>query len=179
MIKVQEGIYRYDGELNSSKTPLVIVHPWYGENVGGNQFKIFGTDFSIKEILNQTKSHYLQNLENLLRDSADRNIFLFEEEKNLEINSENIIKIREDGKGFYIIPTKWGSPTPSQSNWDDTIEFIGAFNKKIDIAGGYVWESPHNKRNTRRHYTGCAGGTYDQFLQRNYKPRFVDGCCFE
>ena len=173
MKEIQQDIYRYDGELRSDRTPLVLVHPWYDEDTG-NEFKVYKEPLGPFSFLSFRRRDYLKNLRRLLRKSSDRNIFLFEEAEEAEKSSERVYDLTGDTKGIYIIKTRLGNPVPLTSTWQDVIGYIGKFSRdsEVDVAGGYV-----NEYLTGDYY-GCAGTTYEKFKARGIKPSFVKGCCF-
>ena len=173
MKKIQNGIYRFDGEIESNKTPLVLVHPWYEEK--RNKFEIFREREKHLQMIPIEENHYLTNLNNLLQKCPNRNIFLFEEYASVEKSCKRISDISGRSKGIHAIETSEGCSFPYKSSWDDVTNFIGQFSKDIAIAGGYVYE---RQWASQKFYCGCAGGVYEKFKEKEFRPKFIEGCCF-
>ena len=177
MEKIKGSIYRYDGKLESDKTSLVLVHPWYEEF--GNRFKIFKELESTSNSLFSSES-YKNNLANLLNNSSDRNIFLFEENVMAEESCKRIYNMTGRSRGIYAIKTKEGSPSPFEDSWENVMNFMEQFSNDVDIAGGYVnnFKIEGNPPSVIRAYSACAGTVYEEFKKRGFKPSLVEGCCF-
>src|SRR4030042_3103409 len=149
MKKTLKGVYRYDGEIeNTSNKPLILVHPWYEEGI--NKFNVFKSE--IKDFF--LSKGYKHNLDMLLSESYDRNIFLFEGEFSEKKSCRRILEKR-GGKGLYVIQTHPDGPAPLFSSWNSILRFIKDFNSQVDIAGGYVCRDSEG-------YYGCLGLVYHE-----------------
>lgn len=171
MEEVENGIYLYDGKMKSysGKRPLVLVHPWFNE--GHNKFREYGSS---------TNGNYLGNLEGLLRDSYDRDIFLFEESddsdfgiKKLNEGLDRILALRGKSEGLYGICTYEEDPEPHISSWEEVMGFMRGFSDSLDLAGGKVlsFDLPESR--------GCLGYAKYMFDNFEFSTRLIRGCCFK
>jgi hypothetical protein len=174
MEKISESIYRYDGKLESDKKPLVLVHPWFEE--GKHRFKVYLENPTPFSSLHFRRNSYQKNLIDLLRKSADRNIFLFEEYGIAEKNCNRVSNLTKKTQGIYTIKTHSANPLPLNNLWGDVIEFIKEFSNEVDIAGGYL--DLETRPKSKKDFNGCAGIVYEKLKENGIKPYFVKGCCF-
>jgi hypothetical protein len=159
MFRVINGVYRLDGELdNKVKPSLIVVHPYW--NADQNSFRLYGG-----------RGNYLENLAALLADSFNRDIFLFEEDCSWYKINRQIVELRGNESGFYVIPTIPGSPKPFYSNWEDIIKFLASFGEKSEICGGYFYREG-------KIFEGCAGYTFQKLRDFGLKPKAIKNCLF-
>ena len=161
MIKLKNGIYRFDGELLGSQKPLVLVHPWF-EIESGVRYQSWGGS-----------GDYLENLNSLLKESEKREIFLFEEApKSKVLESCNKLAELRGTKGLYAIVTVRKGMLLIGANTKKVFDYIANRSHEVDVAGGFLWRRELS-------FDGCAGHAYIQLRASGTKAKLVKKCCFK
>jgi len=92
MEKLRKDVFRCNGALDVlGVRSLILVHPWYkGESALYSLARFEG-------LLSREKGEYLSNLEKLIVDSSLRNVILFEENPESDVNMtcDKVIKMRK------------------------------------------------------------------------------------
>ena len=166
MEKLRKDVFRCNGTLDvPSARSLILVHPWYkGENAFYSLARFEG-------LLPREKGEYPSNLEKLIVGSSLRNVILFEEnpESNVNMICDKVAKMRKSDVGLYAVSTKDDQSSPEYSSWAEVLEVLPDFSAGVDIAGGAVYCATG----------GCAGGVYCEFKRKNrIDAKFVEDCCF-
>lgn len=167
MKEIQPGIFSEEKELvKLADKPLVLVHPYFGDH-GSPSF------FCVED--GSAGRGYLSNLDKLLKNSKDRNIFVFEIESELERTRQKI-SISSGLEGKYFITTIGNAnnaeATPLHSGWDEVNYFLGNFGKDFLFAGGYIGFSLFGED-----FGGCLGGAYHS-LSKNKNGQFFLPSCY-
>lgn len=180
---VAEGILHYGRPSSEVVTEraVVFVHPFFGKK-----------DLKMrKEWQQQThrwdprleldlKQHdaYLANIKSAIA-TAQTPVITFEEESRLE---KTLLRYRKyageehDDVDWYFIPTRKADSTPAHpASWESAIRLIRDLNPKTVLMGGGIlgnYPGPVDR------YTGCLGGTIQQFASAKLPYRVIPKLTF-
>jgi hypothetical protein len=199
MIEVEKGIYRLDGELaNPNGRPLILVHPWYEERWpnreasfrlwGGSQIsgwsdsnkkgypKLFYDGLARIGGMNLT-ANYLNNLETLLKNSANQPVIVLEESKISDKTTKRICDVR-GSKGLYLVPTQSDEPLPTKTDLDAVRKYVKTLGNEFWFAGGQISIPAFEYEHAEQKWTGCLGVAFEIISQKGREGNVVLGCCF-
>lgn len=166
MREIQPGIFSEEKDIvKLADKPLVLVHPFFCR---------YCADYFCVE--DGSGGSYLSNLDNLVKDSKDRNIFVFETQNAMK----NTIQKVSDSSGLdgkYFITTlgreNYAEATPRFSSWEPVRSFLSNFGDDFLFAGGFVGFGPFHDE-----LAGCLGDAYHSLKTRKLNGQFVLASCY-